>query len=318
MIEETEQQNLDEIMSQVHVCIESSHNETVQIEAVQYSEFLDKLVEMSFKLGVIKQAPLTVQKLSDYNVIVVGNPKERSFTSPEIEQIKQYVYNGGGLFLLGDQGGDQASKNNLSEIAAQFGISFNTNILIDKGAHAEEDEQLVTINDFLNHFTMRGIEHMALKSPCSLEIREKPGVETNGVAFSPASTMEVTWNGQQWVETGAKRHVMVAVAKYGAGKVVAVGTTRVLSTLLNKKHGFRAVDNEKFIVNVLAWLVNREVYEKGKLKSVFVNVSLKPDLYFWIENELKSDDKFRDFNEVINFAIDSLKRGMEKFKKLNK
>lgn len=318
MAENKDQPNLDEIMSQVHVCIESSHNEVVQIEQVQYSEFLDKLVEMNFKIGVIKQAPITVQKSSDYNVIIVGTPKDSTFSPREIEDLKQYVYNGGALFLLGDQGGDQANKNNLSELAGHFGIKFNTNILVDKSAQAEEDEQLITISDFLNHFVMRGIEHVALKSPCSLEVFSVPGVETNAVAFSPPSTVEVTWNGQQWVETGARKHVMIAVAKYGAGKVVAAGTTRILSTLLNKKHGFKVVDNEKLVVNILAWLVNREVYDKGKLKSVFVNVSLKPDLYFWIENELKSDDKFRDFNEVINFAIESLKRGMEKFKKINK
>jgi len=61
MVEETKQLNLEEVMSQVHVCIESSHNEQVQIEAVQYSEFLDKIVEMNFKMGVIKNAPLTFQ-----------------------------------------------------------------------------------------------------------------------------------------------------------------------------------------------------------------------------------------------------------------
>ncbi|MBN2154355.1 MAG: hypothetical protein JW839_23065 [Candidatus Lokiarchaeota archaeon] len=316
MTEDKDQPNIDEIMSQVHVCIESSHNEVVQIEAVQYGEFLDKLVEMSFKMGVIKHAPLTVQKVSDYNVIVVGNPKDATFSQAEIADLKQYVYNGGGLLLLNDQGGDPANKNNLSELAGHFGIRFNTNILVDKNARSEEDEQLIMIGDFLNHFVMRGIERIALKSPCSLEVYETTGVEVNAVAFSPPGTHEVTWSGQQWVETGAKKHVMVAVAKYGAGKVVAIGTTRVLSTLLNKKHGFKAVDNEKFIVNILAWLVNREVYEKGKLKSVFVNVSLKPDLYFWIENELKTNDKFRDFNEIMNFAIDSLKRGIEKYRKL--
>ncbi len=318
MKEDKDQPNLDEIMSQVHVCIESSHNEVVQIEAIQYGEFLDKLVEMNFKMGVIKQAPLTVQKASDYNVIVVGNPKEATFSQVEIADLKQYVYNGGGLLLLNDQGGDQANKNNLSDLASHFGIKFNTNILVDKNAKAEEDEQLIMIGDCLNHFVMRGIERIAFKSPCSLEIFETPGLDINAVAFSPPGTVEVTWNGQQWVETGSKKHVMVAVAKYGAGKVVALGTTRVLSTLLNKKHGFKAVDNEKFIVNVLAWLVNREVYEKGKLKAVFVNVSLKPDLYFWIENELKTNDKFRDFNEVMNFSLEALKRGMEKFKKLSK
>ncbi|MEX2683326.1 MAG: hypothetical protein Q6373_017250 [Candidatus Sigynarchaeota archaeon] len=316
MAEDKYRTELDELMSQVHVCIESSHNEVVQIEAVQYSEFLDKLVEMNFKMGVIKQAPLTLQKAQDYNVIIVGNPKDASFSQAEIADLKQYVYNGGGLFLLSDQGGDPANKNNLSELAGQFGIRFNTDILVDKNAASEEDEQLITISDFLNHFIMRGIERIALKSPCSLEIYETPGMDINAVAFSPPGTAAVTWNGQQWVETPPKKHAVVAVTKYGAGKVVAIGTTRVFSTLLNKKHGFKAADNEKFIVNILAWLVNREVYEKGKLKSVFVNVSLKPDLYFWIENELKSNDKFRDFNEVMNFAIDSLKRGMEKYKKM--
>ncbi|HME52823.1 MAG TPA: hypothetical protein VKM55_11440 [Candidatus Lokiarchaeia archaeon] len=317
MTEETKQPDLEELMNHVHVCIESSHNEQVQIEAVQYSEFLDKLVEMNFKMGVIKNPPLSVQKLSHYNIVIVGTPKERNFSPAEIDAIKQYVYNGGGLLVLSDQGGDAANKNNLSDLTSVFGIKFDTNILVDKSTQSEEDEQLITISDFLNHFIMRGIEKIALKSPCSIEVIEESGVETNVVAYTPDSTEELTWNGETWVETGARKHAMVAVAKLGAGKVVAIGTTRLLSTLLNKKHGFKAVDNEKFIVNVLSWLVNREVYEEGKLKSVFVNVSLKPDLYFWIENELKSDDIFRDFNEVINFSIESLKRGIDRYKKLH-
>jgi len=314
---EEKQPDLEEVMNHVHVCIESSHNEQVQIEAVQYSEFLDKIVEMNFKMGVIKNAPLNVQKLADYNVVIIGTPKEATFSAAEIDAFKQYVYNGGGLLLLSDQGGDAANKNNLSDLASVFGIRFSTNILIDKSAQSEEDDQLITISDFLNHFIMRGIEKIALKSPCSLEIFEESGVETNVIANSPVNTQELTWNGDTWVETGSRQHSMIAVAKLGAGKVVAVGTTRILSTLLNKKHGFKAVDNEKFIVNVLSWLVNREVYEAGKLKSVFVNVSLKPDLYFWIENELKNDDIFRDFNEVINFSIESLKRGIDRYKKLH-
>jgi hypothetical protein len=317
MSEEPKQPSLEEMMEHVHVCIESSHNEQVQIEAIQYSEFLDKIVEMDFHMGVIKNG-LNVQKLADYNVVIIGCPKESAFSPGEIDAIKQYVYNGGGLLLLSDQGGDAANKNNLSALAGVFGIKFTTNILVDKTAQSEEDEQLITISDFLNHFIMRGIEKIALKSPCSLEIFEESGIETNVIAYSPGKTQELSWNGETWVESGTRKRAMIAVAKLGAGKVVAIGTTRILSTLLNKKHGFKAVDNEKFVVNVLSWLVNREIYEEGKLKSVFVNVSLKPDLYFWIENELKGDDIFRDFNEVINFSIESLKRGIDRYKKLNK
>ncbi len=161
---------------------------------------------------------------------------------------------------------------------------------------------------------MRGIESIAFKSACSIEIVQSRDVDVHAIARSPTGTGEFYWNGVQWVEGQPKKHAVLAVAKHGAGKVIGIGTTRMLSTLLNKKHGFKAADNEKLVVNMLAWLVNREVYEKGKLKAVFVNVSLKPELYFWIEEELKNSDQFRDFNEIVNFSLDSLRRGLGKFR----
>nr|MDO8118383.1 Gldg family protein [Candidatus Sigynarchaeota archaeon] len=112
-----QQEELDDMMSQVHVCIESSHGEQVQLEALQYNEFIDKLLEMNFKVGVIKQAPLTMQKMADYNVMVIGSPKDHVFSTDEIDQIKQYVHNGGGLLLLSDQGSDAVNNNNLSTLA---------------------------------------------------------------------------------------------------------------------------------------------------------------------------------------------------------
>ena len=98
--------NLEELMEKIYVCIEQSHNEQVQLEAVQYSEFIDRIIDRNFKIGVIKEAPLTFEKLSDYNVLIIGTPKETYFSPAEIEEIKKFVYNGGGLLLLSDQGGD--------------------------------------------------------------------------------------------------------------------------------------------------------------------------------------------------------------------
>ncbi|MHA1680198.1 MAG: hypothetical protein ACTSUE_04270 [Promethearchaeota archaeon] len=307
--------DLERLMSQVFICFESSHNEQVQIEAVQYSGFIDKLVQMNFKIGMVKKAPITVQKLTDYNILIIGNPKERSFTPEEIDEITNFVYQGGGLLLINDQGGDLANRNNLSKVGQPFGLSFNSDILVDKSAELEEDEQLVVTSKFFNHFIMRGIDTIALKSSCSIQIIEgDPRAEPNAVAFAMPSASNISWNGTNWVEIKSPKNVVIAVSKFGAGKVVALGTTRILSSLINKKHGFLAGDNEKVVSNIFAWLVNREVYEEGKLNSVFVNISLKPDVYFWVEKELKENDKFRDFNEVINFALESLAISLEKYR----
>ncbi|MHA1846692.1 MAG: hypothetical protein ACTSXU_03525 [Promethearchaeota archaeon] len=310
---------IEKLMSQIYICFESSHNERVQIEAVQYSEFIDKLVEMNFKLGMLKKAPVTLDKISDYNVIIIGAPIENQFSDDEIKVFKEYVYQGGSLFILNDQGGDPTNKNNLSKLTREFGIMFKTNVLINKNAEDDEDEQLITISDFYNHFIMRGIEKIALKSPCSLVILDNvPNANPSAVAFTGPFTSELEWDGNRWVEKKGSKIPVVAISKYGAGKIVALGTTRILSSLINKKHGFNAVNNSKFISNVFAWLVNKEIYEDGKLKSVFVNVSLKPDMYFWIEKELKNHDKFRDFNEVVNFALEALSVSLDRYRKENK
>ncbi|MHA1368451.1 MAG: Gldg family protein [Promethearchaeota archaeon] len=309
------EQSIKDLMETILVCVDESHDEQVKIEAVQYNEFLENLIDMQFKIGVIKAPPITLQKLSDYDILIIGTPKKHRFSSEEIKTIKDFVYNGGGLFILNDQGGDVSNESNLNDLAGKFGIKFRPNTLLNQRSK-DEDEQLVFITDFYqNHFIMRDIECIALKSTCSMVIEDVPGVETSALAFSSLSTDEVYWDGSSWVENTGKKHVVAAVAKYGGGKVVALGTTRILSSLINIKHGIKAKDNEKFLNNIMAWLVNKEVYEDGKLKSVFVNVKLKPDLYFFIEKELKQHNKFRDFNEIINFSLEALKRGIDRYRK---
>ena len=75
--------------------------------------------------------PITPEKLEGYDVLIIMNAY-RNYTDEEVNTIKKFVNNGGGLFLVGNNWGDIDGGKDFSfnKIAQSFGVSFANNQLV--------------------------------------------------------------------------------------------------------------------------------------------------------------------------------------------
>lgn len=167
---------------------------------------------------------LTSTLLSKYDVLVIMYP-QLSLSTSEIDAIKDFVNNGGGLLLVGlNEGGSGWGYTTklLNPIAENFGIHF------------EQDSLSYTIKNLPTHEIFTDVHSMSsyaddLKS-CSITVE------------SPATSL-VTYDDK----------TVVATSTYGSGRILAFGSPGPFMIFQNKELS-NPNDHYQLALNVFTWL----------------------------------------------------------------
>ena len=158
-----------------------SHQNKLMIEDPGFNDFIEYLINSDLKLGKI-EAGITYEKLSNYNVFIIGVPGADSYiSSEEIEYITKYVKDGGSILIINDKGGDIENKNNLNELAKTFGIKFNPDQLFDNENFSKDISRPI-IKDFKKHYITRDITQIIHSNGCTLKIDESIETEDKDVS----------------------------------------------------------------------------------------------------------------------------------------
>ena len=202
------------------------------------------------------------QDLRNYNVYVVPEPNIR-FTAAEITAIRNFVQNGGGLFMISDHAG--ADRNNdgwdppaiFNELVGSpsvFGITFNAN---------SADRTLGWFDDhpdgnFTTDTTSPIVFTGAFGNPSS----------TRGLGLfgSTSMTLSGTARGHIWKTTSThdtNTGVTFATGTFGTGRVAAVGDSSTAEDATNGcghstflGYNDPSYDNGIILANAVAWLAN--------------------------------------------------------------
>ncbi len=286
-----------------------SHNNKLTIENTTLTDFIQYLFDSGFKLGKI-EAGITYEKLNKYDLFIIGVPNlGPNLDTDEINDLVKYVENGGSILVVNDGGGDYENKNNLSELTQNFGIRFNSDRLFDNKFFSKKNSHPI-IQDFKSHFITRDISQIIHSNGCTLEIDksiENDDIDVNSIAFSSENT---SWHrfftGEGWKDESEQHLPIIAATHYGLGKVIMIGNLSIFSSL-NKSYGITAADNFNLVTNMISWLLNKAGTEEEQLlKPVFTTVAIKQDLFYWIK-EMINKGKWKNLDEVINFAINVTK-----------
>jgi len=225
------------------------------------SSFATLLQENGFRVSRLTEMPITSEKLKGYNVLILMAPA-RNYNDEEINDIKAFVSNGGGLLLLGDVWGVEDGDENYSfnKLARSFGVDFTYNNIVTDLNHFIEYSYYVKIKDIKSHpitANVPGFYHLMgtyIKIPGS----------SNVIAYSDADSwadQEVltpegySQNDEQksFNETSGPLPVL-SVMEYGKGKIVFMGA---VSTFVNswiyRDNGW------KLGLNSVYWLADRPV-----------------------------------------------------------
>ncbi len=300
--------------TEFNIGFDYSHENKLIIEDPGFNDFIEFLFNSDLKLGKI-EAGITYEKLSAYNVFIIGVPIAESYLTPEeIESLLKYVKDGGSLLIINDKGGDYDNKNNLSELTKHFGIKFNHDQLFDNEDFSKDNSRPI-IKQFKKHFITRDITQIIHSVGCTLEVDKSVESEDIDVSAVALSSEESAWHkyfdGEEWVDEPVKSLPIIAIGHYGMGKTVAIGNLSLFSGF-HDSYGIHAADNFKLISNVISWLMNKAHSQEAQLSQpIYTAIPIEQDLYYWIKEKL-DEGRWNTVEEIVNFALKVVKFRMRK------
>ncbi len=300
--------------TEFNIGFDYSHKNKLIIEDPGFNDFIEFLFNSDLKLGKI-EAGITYEKLSAYNVFIIGVPIAESYLTPEeIEGLLKYVKDGGSLLIINDKGGDYDNKNNLSELTKHFGIKFNHDQLFDNEDFSKDNSRPI-IKQFKKHFITRDITQIIHSVGCTLEVDKSVENEDIDVSAVALSSEESAWHkyfdGEEWVDEPVKSLPIIAIGHYGMGKTVAIGNLSLFSGF-HDSYGIHAADNFKLISNVISWLMNKAHSQEAQLSQpIYTAIPIEQDLYYWIKEKL-DEGRWNTVEEIVNFALKVVKFRMRK------
>jgi len=233
------------------ILFDTSHNEMLDINEPNFSEFLDLLHTLGLKIKKNENMDLTIEVLQNTDILIIGNPIENYFSSIEIKNITDFVRKGGRLVLISEYGSDYLQKTNINDISERhFGILFQKNIVRENNNFNQNCSSILSIQDFREHKIANQLREVIIGGSCSLILNNK----SEALLISEGSWTESLNSNEQWFKNGEEqKHIITAFTEYGRGKVIAMGDIDIFTNDPNM--GLNILDNRKLIRNILNWLI---------------------------------------------------------------
>lgn len=261
----------------------------LNIEDKEFSEFSNLLRRLDINIKKNESEHLTKELVRDVDLLVIGNPIDDFFSTPEVKIIVDFVRSGGRLLLLSEYGSDYLQKTNINDISGKFGIKFEKNLLKEVNKANQNCTSILHIQNFLKHQLTKHIREIKIGGTCSLFLSKnaKPLLQSS----------ENTWpeifdsSTEQWIKDGEEeKQIIAAYSEFGQGKVIAIGDIDIFTS--DSNIGSNSLDNQKFIQNIINWLI--EPVKESKVMTFILNQL--GDLHFEI----------RETNKIMNNIIETM------------
>ncbi len=284
----------------VTVGLDYSHNNMLTLEASSYADFTQFLFSSAYKLGKIEAGFYSLDKVKNYNAIIMSIPKNINLDPREIEVLEEYVREGGSLLIVGSRGGEHTNRTNINELTRLFGFEFINDEINDSVNYVNLQKRPL-ISNFQPHYITENLKKIVLSSACSLGTlklskEEEKNVKVEVIVRGGLNCWRNRFDGKQWVEEDCPKVPMVITSEYHHGQVAAFGTLSIFSSL-GREYGFTAFDNDIIIANILRWLTLDITYE-GKV----ITLDLQRDLFHWGQSIVKQK-KWGNLSDVINVSL---------------
>ncbi|UCE10163.1 MAG: hypothetical protein JSW61_14525 [Candidatus Thorarchaeota archaeon] len=225
--------------SGMRVFFDQTQNERGRLDST-YSELAQLLKDNDIEAMPYSEYMILAKKIAECKVLVFGCPNSSKLRQPEVDTLKRFVENGGGLFLLSLSGGDRGLMNNMSKISEGFGISFENTAIKDERNNAGLPTMPI-ISDITAHPITDDVRELLIPSGCTLKVTEKATVIacTSDTADPP-------------------KQPVIAVAEHGKGRILCVGSYEIF----RRGGGLQHPGNKTFAVNAFRWLGDQVVTPK--------------------------------------------------------
>jgi len=271
------------------ILFDVAHNEMLNIEDKEFSEFSNLLKRLDINIKKNENEHLTREIVRDVDLLVIGNPIDDFFSTPEVKIIVDFVRSGGGLLLLSEYGSDYLQKTNINDVSGKFGIKFEKNLIKEVNKANQNCTSIIHIQKFLKHQLTKHIREMKIGGACSLFLSK----DANPLLQSTEEAWPEIFNSstEKWIKEGEEeKQIIGAYSEFGQGKVIAIGDIDIFTS--DSNIGLNSFDNQKFIQNIINWLI--EPVKESKVMTFILNQI--GDLHFEI----------REVNKIINNIIETM------------
>ncbi|MBU7013596.1 MAG: hypothetical protein HXS52_02720 [Theionarchaea archaeon] len=197
-----------------------------------------------FSLSLRKSGRLDYSTLKKYDVLVITSFSER-YSSQEAEAIRQFVENGGGLFLAADY----SAPNN--SVSAVFDVSFPSNInILDKNDKSSSNWRIY-IDEFGSHPITEGIDQILLDDGVPIDKFEYGEVLVRTSETSWANRTDFGAFYDEDAEEKKGPFDVVLAQSVGEGRTVIFGGS---DSFINSVVDEDDQQNLDFLVNAIRWL----------------------------------------------------------------
>jgi len=296
----------------ITVGLDYSHNNMLTLEASSYTDFTQFLFTSAYKLGKIEAGFHSIEKVKNYNAIVMSIPKNINLSPKEIEVLEEYVRTGGSLLIIGSQGGERSNRTNINELTRKFGFEFVTDEINDSVNYVNLQKRPLLAN-FNPHYITENVKKIVLSSACSLgttklTAKEAKNIKVEVLVRGGLNCWRRRFDGKDWIEEDCPKVPLLVTSEYYHGQVVSFGTLSIFSSL-GREYGFSAFDNDIIIANILRWLT-LDVTAEGKV----ITIEIQRDLFHWADSLLKRK-KWENFSDVLNVGLKYFKDNYKKIMK---
>ena len=208
---------------------------------------------------------LSLPRLEPYDILFINLVHDRNpdFTPNEVKAIKQFVYDGGGLFVIGDHTNVYRHAERINRFLVPMGLRMMYHTAVDYPPfHSVSGLGWIIMTDFSDHPVNEGIEMISFKTGGPIE-SENP---EDDLAFTSEESFADYWDEDSGVgfygtwSQGEDKELepsgplsVAAATEYGEGRVVLVGDQNIFGDAwLNLGHNF------EFAANIVEWLAGNE------------------------------------------------------------
>ncbi len=180
-------------------------------------------------------ATLSDDLLSNYDILILKCPTE-SYSTQEIQSIKDFVDYGGGLYMIGDHTNVFGMNTFLNQVSEEFGIRYNTDATYMLGTG---DLSIYEPDLFYAHPVMRHVTRFDFMTSCTLKptslsasLRMENLIIGNQVISEPGTYSTENFFRESIASPDSECGYLLQAAaiKYGAGRVVAFTDSTVFSS----------------------------------------------------------------------------------------
>lgn len=213
------------------------------------------------------------EKLAKGKIMVISNASPEgntssedlsAFTKSEIEVMRQWVFEGGSLFLIADH---NPAAGAAIDLAAVFGFEFTNGIVVNMqvsgpGVFKKVDKTLADCSITIGRYSDETVAQVTSFSGQAFKI---PNDATSILTFNSdfvnflPDTAGISNN--NWIRYNVEGWSQGAYRKYGKGRIVTFGEAAMFTAQLegseNKKVGMNsdiASENYRLLLNIIHWL----------------------------------------------------------------